>query len=162
METNQINEAIASAKSPLPSILVILTIPLISAIIWVVYETQFTPTSRQSDFLGKLLFFSIPFALIICHGYLSANKHTSTLAGLFFFPLLSIYAEIVGGLINPYDGMVAILLRPSRLLSLVIGLLPFMLLHGTIGYLASKRTKVHILASIILTIIFLAIISGID
>lgn len=165
METNKINKAIESTKKLLPSIIVILTIPLISAMIWVVYELHFVPMYRQLQIPGRLLVFSIPVALIICYGYLSANKHTSTLAGLLLLPLMSTYAEIIGGVIEPYAGMMEMLemlLRPSRLLNLVIGLLPFMLLHGTIGYLASKRTKAHILGSIVLTILFLAIISGVD
>ncbi|SES68629.1 hypothetical protein SAMN04488587_0579 [Methanococcoides vulcani] len=129
-----------------------MTIPLIFAIIWVVYELHFVPI------------FSIPVALIICYGYLSANKHTSTLAGLLLLPLMFTYAEIIDKLIEPYDGrmeMLEMVLQPSSLLNLVIDLLPFMLLHGAIGYLASKRTKAHILGAIVLTIVFLAIISAV-
>ncbi|WP_445474584.1 hypothetical protein ACT9XH_09410 [Methanococcoides methylutens] len=160
METNQ--DIIESTKKLLPSIIVILTIPLISAMIWVVYELHFVPMYRQLQVPGRLLVFSIPFALLIGYGYLSANKYTSTLAGLLLLPLMSTYAQIMSGVIEPYAGtmeMLEMALRPARLLNIVSGSLPSILLHGAIGYLASKRTKAHILGAIVLTILYLAIIS---
>lgn len=132
----------------------ILLIPLVSAIIWI-WVVGLHLSSMEWQILGRLLIFGFPMVLLICYGYMSADKYASAIAGLLLFPLMLTYVEML----QTGTGNV---LQFSRLLNLITGLTPLILIAGLAGYLASKKTKIHILGSVALLILVLAIIVGID
>ena len=149
-------------KKLYPSLLIILLIPLLPALIWVLYEIKSTPTPMQFQLLMRFIIFGSPIILLIYYGHITGNKIISILVGMSLFPLLFFYAEVIGGLIDPHPGRIWTLIKPSFLFGFIIDLAPMMLLHGLIGYLASQRTKAYLLASIFLSILYLILLSGID
>jgi hypothetical protein len=115
------------------------------------------------------LYFSLepPIAAIICgvfisiiiaYGYITREKITSTLSGVFLFPLFTIYSGILCALADHYftiDWLIGWLrwqlIPPSYA--------PFMLINGLAGYFASGGTKVSLLIAILFAILLIFWIS---
>lgn len=152
----------STIKKFYPSLLIILLIPLLPALIWVLYEIKSTPTPMQLQLLMRFIIFGSPVILLIYYAHITGNKIFSILVGMSLFPLIFFYAEIIGELIDPHPGRIWTLIKPSFLFGLIIDVAPIMVLHGLIGYFASKRTKINLLASIVLFMAYLFIMINID
>ena len=145
-------------KKLCPSLLIILLIPLLPALmetLYAVYLIPSAPLSIKFQLLIRLIIYGSPIVLLIGYGYIAGNKVVSTVAGMFLIHLQNIYTNIFLELLDPSF----IMLSPSRWLEIEMNL---MIIHGLIGYLASQRTKAYLLVSIILSILYLILISGID
>ena len=145
-------------KKLCPSLLIILLIPLLPALmetLYAVYLIPSAPLSIKFQLLIRLIIYGSPIVLLIGYGYIAGNKVVSTVAGMFLIHLQNIYTNIFLELLDPSF----IMLSPSRWLEIEMNL---MVIHGLIGYLASQRTKAYLLVSIILSILYLILISGID
>ena len=145
-------------KKLCPSLLIILLIPLLPALmetLYAVYLIPSAPLSIKFQLLIRLIIYGSPIVLLIGYGYITGNKVVSTVAGMSLIHLQNIYTNIFLELLDPSFTM----LSPSRWLEIEMNL---MVIHGLIGYLASQRTKAYLLVSIILSILYLILISGID
>ena len=145
-------------KKLCPSLLIILLIPLLPALmetLYAVYLIPSAPLSIKFQLLIRLIIYGSPIVLLIGYGYITGNKVVSTVAGMSLIHLQNIYTNIFLELLDPSF----IMLSPSRWLEIEMNL---MVIHGLIGYLASQRTKAYLLVSIILSILYLILISGID
>lgn len=94
-------------------------------------------------------------SLIIAYGYITREKITSILSGVFLIPLLSIYCNILFELFDPH--FVISWLGGGVILNFFA---PFMLICGLAGYFASRGTKVSLLIAIFLGIVFIFIMLG--
>lgn len=123
--------------------------------LYAVYLIPSAPLSIKFQLLIRLIIYGSPIVLLIGYGYITGNKVVSTITGMFLIHLQNIYTNIFLELLDPSFTM----LSPSRWLEIEMNL---MVIHGLIGYLASQRTKAYLLVSIILSILYLILISGIN
>ncbi|AKB84721.1 MULTISPECIES: nitrous oxide reductase family maturation protein NosD [Methanococcoides] len=150
-------------KKSIISVSMILLLPLLPALIGVIYELHLLETII-SILLWNYLFirfleFGLPAAVIIFYGYTTEDKLFSTLSGVFLIPLFFIYADILLGMLDPQSIMnLGYWLQWNA----IVDVSPFMVLYGLIGYFGARRTKLSLIISICIAIFILVIISGID
>jgi len=96
-------------------------------------------------------------SLIIAYGYITRDKITSTLSGIFLIPLSFAYADFLSDFPDPY-----FVTRWLRLItSGVVIFNPYILFGGLAGYFASWRTKISLLVSILFGISFSLFVWGV-
>ncbi len=137
----------------------IVLLPLLLALMHVGYKLIIMPSlhpiSMEMQRVFTVIIFGIPISLIIAYGYITREKITSILSGVFLIPLLSIYCNILFELFDPH----------FVISGLGWGVIPnffapFMLICGLAGYFASRGTKVSLLIAIFLGIVFIFIMLG--
>lgn len=102
------------------------------------------------------IIYGIFISLIIAYGYITRDKITSTLSGIFLIPLSFAYADFLSDFPDPY--FVTRWLRWIYILNFI----PVMLINGLAGYFASRGTKVSLLVAILLGILFSLFVLGVD
>ena len=146
-------------KKLILSAAMIVLLPLLSALIntgYVLAVRAITPTPDiVAQGVGRIIFFGIPAALIIYYGYRTGDKITSTLSGVFFFPLFNFYSGI------PFRSLIPFL-RYWLSWKGFLDLAPPVLIFGLLGYFASRRTKASLVVAIALGIFIILMFLGID
>ncbi|MBN1133647.1 MAG: hypothetical protein JXA38_01725 [Methanosarcinaceae archaeon] len=151
-------------KRLIHSAVIIMLIPLLSALMEVSYKLFLVPTmmpiSMELQQLSRILIFGVPSVLLIYYGYTTGNKVVATLCGVLLFPLNSIYAEILFELFDPEFIMAG--LNYWFRWKTIIDFSPFTLICGLMGYFASIRTKASLLAGVCFGILLISILLLID
>ena len=142
-----------------------LLLPLLPVLMYMGYEQVIIPflhpISIKEQQIFRIVIFGIPVSLIIAYGYITREKITSILSGVFLIPLFIIYSWILCALADHYFTI-------ERLIGyLRMQLIPptnatFMLINGLTGYFASRGTKVSLLVAILFGILFSLFVLGID
>jgi uncharacterized membrane protein (UPF0136 family) len=130
----------------------ILLLPLLSALIFIGCEIIAHPTSIKIIQVCKIIIFGTPILLLLAYGYITKEKITSILSGVFLIPLFFFYVDILYDKFDPYFWLRWMVLYEYS---------PFMLICGLAGYFASRRTKVSLLIAIFFGILFVYIMWGI-
>ena len=73
----------------------IVLLPLLSALIFMGCEIIAHPTSIKMIQVCKIIIFGIPILLLLAYGYITKEKITSTLSGVFLIPLFFFYVDIL-------------------------------------------------------------------
>jgi len=113
----------------------IILLPLIPALI---YED--VTMSISSVLIVTIILWGIPLSIIIAYGYITRNKITSTLSGVFFWPLFGLYLYM---------------LKHDFTLNWWFFFDPLVIPCGLAGYLASRRGKISLSIAISLAILFI-------
>jgi nitrous oxidase accessory protein len=132
----------------------ILLLPLLSALIFMGCEIIAHPTSIKMIQVCKIIIFGTPILLLLAYGYIMKEKITSILSGVFLIPLFFFYVDILYlyDKFDPYFWLRWMVLYEYS---------PFMLICGLAGYFASRGTKVSLLIAIFFGILFVYIMWGI-
>jgi nitrous oxidase accessory protein len=82
----------------------ILLLPLLPTLIYVGYKLIIIPSlpSMQVQQVFRIIICGIPLSLIIAYGYITRDKITSILSGVFLSPLFTIYSSIFWALADHY------------------------------------------------------------
>ena len=139
-------------------LIMILLLPLFIALMFTV-EKIITPSlkpSIQMQQAFRVITFGIPILIITVYGYITKNKLTSTLSGVFLMPLSFFYIDIIFDLFNYH------FIRNWLSWKVILDLIPFMLIYGLVGHFASRGTKISLLIAIFIGIPFIFFILGID
>jgi len=141
-------------KKMILSVAMIVLLPLLSALIFMGCEIIAHPTSIKMIQVCKIIIFCTPIPLIIAYGYITKEKITSTLSGVFLIPLFFFYVDILYlyDKFDPYFWLRWMVLYEYS---------PFMLICGLVGYFASRGTKVSLSIAIFFGVLFIFIMLGI-
>ena len=136
-----------------------LLLPLLPVLMYMGYEQVIIPflhpISIKEQQIFRIVIFGTPISLIIAYGYITKDKITSILSGVFLIPLFFFYHNILWALAHHC--------LTIKWLIAVLGLpIPFMLITGLAGYFASRGTKVSLLIAILFAVLFIFIVLGID
>jgi len=104
------------------------------------------------------IIFGISMSLIIAYGYITKNKITSTLSGVFLFPLFTTYFAILRGLADHYFTIEWLIKWLNWIF--ILNNTHFMLINGLAGYFASRGTKASLLIAILFAVLFIFIVLG--
>ncbi len=104
------------------------------------------------------IIYGVFISLIIAYGCITRDKITSTLSGVFLFPLFTIYSGILCALADHYF-TIEWLIGWLRGQLIPPSYAPFMLINGLAGYFASRGTKVSLLIAILFAILLIFWIS---
>ncbi len=142
---------------------IIFLLPLIPTLIYVGYKLIIIPLlpSMQMQQVFRILICGIPISLIIAYGYITRDKITSTLSGVFLFPLFTIYSWILLALTDHYF-TIEQLIGYLRMQLIPPTNATFMLINGLTGYFASRGTKASLLVAILFGILFSLFVLDID
>jgi nitrous oxidase accessory protein len=137
----------------------ILLLPLLLELMHMGYEQIIipflSPISIKEQQIFRIVIFGTSISLIIAYGYITKDKITSILSGVFLIPLFFLYHNILWALAHHC--------LTIKWLIAVLGLpIPFMLINGLAGYFASRGTKVSLLIAILFAVLFIFIVLGID
>lgn len=139
----------------------ILLLPLPSALIFSGFAimTPIILPSTEIQMAVKALMVAIPASVLILYGRYTHDKIGSTLSGAFLFPVFGLYAQVLGYLFDP--GIILVL--PAQLpgWDLFAGTVPFVVLLGVMGFLASRKTNVSLLIALAMGFLAVAIVTGI-
>jgi len=115
--------------------------------------------STELQMAVKALLVGIPVAILIHYGRRTHDEIITTLTGALMFPIFGIYTQVLGLLFDP-DFMLPL---PGQCMSwnLFAGTIPFMLLLGVMGYLASRKTNGSLLIASAIGFLVVAIVLGI-
>lgn len=142
-----------------------LLLPLLPVLMYMGYEQVIIPflhpISIKEQQIFRIVIFGIPISLIIAYGYITRDKITSTLSGVFLFPLFTIYSGILCALADHYF-TIEWLIGWLRWQLILPSYAPVMLINGLAGYFASRGTKVSLLIAILFGILFSLFVLGID
>ncbi len=143
--------------------IMILLLPLFLALMCVVDDLIISPSLKPSIQMAqafRVIICGIPILIIIAYGYITKNKITSTLSGVFLIPLSFFYIDILSDLADPYF----ISTREVGWLRWIVSLSNplFMPICGLAGYFASRGTKISLSIAIFFGILFIFIMLGID
>lgn len=103
------------------------------------------------------IIYGVFISLIIAYGYITRDKITSTLSGVFLFPLFIIYFNILYALAGHFT--IERLIGWLRWQLIPPSYAPFMLINGLVGYFASWGTNVSLLIAILFAILLIFWIS---
>jgi hypothetical protein len=141
----------AAIKNPSNSIYFILGIPFLFAFAWVLQ-----PGGDLSP-----PFLLVPTFTIIAYAYYTKNKLLSAILGTTVFPLTLFYSDFLYAVLN-YSNNIFIMLTWNRIISSILGALPFSIIHLIIGASVATRKKEYLLIAAIMVLLLVFIVRGID
>lgn len=139
----------------------VLLLPLLPALMFTGYTLMipFILPSTELQMAVKLLIVAIPVSILILYGRHTHDGIGSTLSGALMFPVFELYTQVLGFLSDP--GFMSVFPAQWPGWNLFAGIMPFVLLLGAIGFLASRKTTVSLLLASALGFLAAAIVLGI-
>jgi hypothetical protein len=138
-------------KNPSNSIYFILGIPFLYALFWVLQ-----PGGDLSP-----PFILVPTFIVISYAYFTRNKLASAILGLALFSLTIFYLDFLYAVLN-YSNNIFMFLTWNRIISSIMDMLPFSIIHLIIGASVASRKKEYLLIAAILVLLLVFIARGID
>ncbi|TQD25184.1 hypothetical protein [Methanolobus vulcani] len=138
-------------KNPSSSIFFILGIPFLYALFWVLQ-----PGGDLSP-----PFILVPTFTVICYAYYTKNKLSSAILGLALFSLTMFYLDFLYAVLN-YSNNIFMFLTWNRIISSILDMLPFSIIHLIIGASVASRKKEYLFIAAILILLLVFIVRGID
>ncbi|WP_407281675.1 hypothetical protein V7O61_11885 [Methanolobus sp. WCC1] len=138
-------------KNPSNSIYFILGIPFLYALFWVLQ-----PGGSLSP-----PFILVPTLTVIIYAYFTRNKLASAILGLALFSLTMFYLDFLYAVLN-YSNNIFMFLTWNRIISSILDMLPFSIIHLIIGASVASRKKEYLLIAAIMVLLLVFIVRGID
>jgi hypothetical protein len=138
-------------KNPSNSIYFILGIPFLYALFWVLQ-----PGGDLSP-----PFILVPTLTVIIYAYFTRNKLASAILGLALFSLTMFYLDFLYAVLN-YSNNIFMFLTWNRIISSILDMLPFSIIHLIIGASVASRKKEYLLIAAIMVLLLVFIVRGID
>lgn len=147
---------------PYYSMIIILGVPLRFTLTWGLYESG-TDYLRilfdHSFFWDSLLAFIIiigPVATLIYYAHCTGNKLSSALFGFLLYSLMFFYAMIINIALNNYPIGCAGFFELPFMFSTIHEILPFSILHASMGFLSAFKKRSYFAIVIMLFIVNIA------
>jgi len=139
---------------------IILLLPLLMASLFEGYGLMVPVVlpSTELQMVLKAMIFGIPVAILIGFGRWTGDGTGTTLSGLLLFPLFWIYTQVLSQMFDP--GFVATPLYGLNW-NFFAGTAPFVLISGSMGWFASRKTNQSLFIAIALGVLSIVIIVGI-
>ncbi|ETA68636.1 hypothetical protein MettiDRAFT_2109 [Methanolobus tindarius DSM 2278] len=138
-------------KNPSNYIYFILGIPFLYALFWVLQ-----PGGDLSP-----PFILVPTLTVIIYAYFTRNKLASAILGLALFSLTMFYLDFLYAVLN-YSNNIFMFLTWNRIISSILDMLPFSIIHLIIGASVASRKKEYLLIAAIMVLLLVFIVRGID
>jgi hypothetical protein len=106
-------------------------------------------------------FILVPTLTVIIYAYFTRNKLASAILGLALFSLTMFYLDFLYAVLN-YSNNIFMFLTWNRIISSILDMLPFSIIHLIIGASVASRKKEYLLIAAIMVLLLVFIVRGID